>query len=705
MQVFKLNKIDYRKVLRVMVAMAIAFFILNIFFTKTAHAAGTLDYGSGENPFNKISDTWGQFVNDQYRANYSLDSGDIGTFDILDKAFNSISNALFYLVITIGWLGINVFNFCFDSNISGKFSESLETVSRSLQNGTFNKFYMIFFMISLVAVVVYFLKRNYAALFIHIIGVTLIIAMSVILTTKSTRNFVVDTNNFSKEIGMTLISSLSGEDDTTEAKDSMIGTLWGNLIHKPWVIIEFDGKVSVDDKNKDAAIEKSKKILSLSPNSKDRKELVKDEINDISFTSRLASTLILSLITLIKIIIIILIGVIQMFLQVLSNLMIVFSPVILLLAIVPYFGGFNMLKWLGEKYIAIQITIVLLSFIIGALILIDKVMLEFFLGIGASFTVALLIQCVCWILVIVFRKQLVLNFTKLQRKINGTVAAGNILNKGLDKTAEYGNKALDKGKNITDKATAPARQKAVDFKDTVASNIKYAGKYASGKAKIKLAKTTGNVIDKLSDKFNKNKTKAEDINHNEDLKADNNTNNSREKVFNIKDKLNQEKTNFKEDVNTTKIRESQENKKSSIKENKETEDLKNKVKSKINNKEKMENNKTSDIGGKSDTKAKNLKKDNINRDIKNDTKEKVISFNEARVNKGKEKVNDEELKNNLRKDLQKEYRKGLREKQKVKESTRSEKLKKSLGVTKKQIRAKEKSLAKDLKNIKKANKR
>ena len=49
------------------------------------------------------------------------------------------------------------------------------------------------------------------------------------------------------------------------------------------------------------------------------KKLVKYEIKDVSFTSRLASTLILSLITLIKIIIPI--GVIQMFLQVLRDFM------------------------------------------------------------------------------------------------------------------------------------------------------------------------------------------------------------------------------------------------------------------------------------------------------------------------------------------------------------------------------------------------
>lgn len=536
------NKINYKNIMKVMLIFTITFLIFNIIYSQTAHAEGLLDYGSGDNPFNKISDSWGQFVADKFRNNYSLDSGKIGTLEVIDKGLNALSNGLFFLVMIIAWLGINIFNFCFSSNISGTFATHLEGVSEALHNGVFDKFFMIFFMVSLISLVIYFVKRNYAAIFTQIIGTALISVFALTISLDGGRDFVMDTTNFSKEIGMTLVASLSNESDTEVAKNDMIATLWGNLVHKPWVMLEFNGKVSVSDENKDEAIQKSIDILSLDPDSDERKEIAEKEITGVSFTGRLASTFILGLITIVKISILIIIGVVQIFLQILSNLVVVLLPLILLLAIVPFFGGFGLLKNIGEKYLGIQVTIVLLSFIIGSLILIDKVILDFFITMGASFTVALLIQCVSWILVIVFRKQLILSFNKLQRKVNGSIAAGNLMRKGFDKTAYYGNK-------VGEKVSEPIKTGAVNLKEAAGRNLEYAARYTTGKAGIAAAKVTANVIDKVASKWNKNQeknntgsVKEETFTKSKGETKNNSKNTSKEgakngKVVDIKDRL------------------------------------------------------------------------------------------------------------------------------------------------------------------------
>lgn len=478
---------------------AIVIIVMSTFETR-AYANGLLDGGSG-NSVNGIKDGWGQFINDLYRHNYQLDAGDVGAWEIIDKGINSFSNFIFFLMLLVSWLGINVFSFCFGSNISGKFAEMLEGVSVALKTGVFDKFFMIMFMISLLSLLIYFLKRNYAAVLNHIVIVALLSILSIVFSSSGARTFVMETTNLSNDIGMTLISSLSGESNSEATAKNMIGTLWGNLVHKPWVILEYDGKVSVEDYNQNAAIKKSKEMLSLSKNSDERKELAKKEIKDVSFTNRLASTFILFIINTVKIGILMLLGVIQIFLQILSNIMILIAPVLLLLAIVPFFGGLNMLKWLGQKYLGIQLNIIFLSFAIGVLVVIDKVVLSFFMGMGASFTIGLLIQCICWVLLIVFRKQVVMNFSKAQRRLNGSIGAAKLMSRVLDKEAYLGKKVADKAGDIGVKATRPAINKAVDMKDFTVRKIRYAAKYSTGNAKLATAKAAGVVIDRAASKF------------------------------------------------------------------------------------------------------------------------------------------------------------------------------------------------------------
>lgn len=804
----KLKKhIDRKQVIQVLVVFAVMFIVMAT-FENVAYADGLLDQGSN-NPFNGIKDGWGQFINDPYRNNYSLDLGDLSGFvDIPEKMINSLSNMLFSGMVIISWLGISIFNFCFNNNITNKFSEIIEGVSGSLKTGIFDKFFMLMFVISLISLLLYYLKRNYAAAINHILIVALLSIMAVIFSSKSANNFVMQTLNISNDIGMTLVSSLSGEEYTETAIMNMTGTLWGNLVHKPWVILEYDGKVSVDDRNKDEAIRKSKEMLRLSKNSDERKELSKEEIKDVSMTSRLSSTFILFLINLVKIGILMILGVIQIFLQILSNVMILIAPVLLLLAIVPFFGGLNMLKWLGQKYLGIQLNIILLSFAIGVLIVIDKAVLEFFIGIGASFTVALLIQCICWVLLIVFRKQIVLNFSKVQRRLNGTIAAGRLMNRMLDKEVEAGKWAAEKAGAVGEKATRPIRHQAVNMKDLAERKIKYASKSVVGNTKLAAAKTTADIIDKVAFTWDSIKNgKGENIsseNSNTSAKA-----NVKEKVNNpksdIKGKLNdarksnvvgvnfanekKENTSIKDidsnnelkdkiqdaknrEIETTKIdgihdknivdNISENSKDEAIKDEAKKENSNNELKDKIqeakdkeieatniediqdknkldnisesykedkikdrkeksNNseevKEKVQDKKNEDIeivavkdidSGSKINGINNIASREIeSSNIKDKEEPKIISFNQARVKMGKEEVDSDKLKENLRKDLQKEYRTEKRlkseELQKAKQKSRAEILKSKLGVNSSQIKKQERSLNKELNKIKYKN--
>lgn len=684
LKIFKEN-INYKKVFKIMFLLTCIFIVFNP-LEHMAYADGILDSG-GNNSLNQINSGWGQFIQDKYRGNYNLDTENLGAFDVIERGINAMANLVFNFQVLVSWLGVSIFNLCFETNITNAFSDILTSVSTSLHNGVFDKFYMIMFMVSLISILIYFSKRNFAAVFSHILVVALIVSLSVIIKSDNARTFIVETTSFSREIGESLVNSLvgsqsSGSEDVNT--NEIVGSLWSNLVHKPWMILEFDGKYDVNNESSDSdGMTVSKKILSESKNSDEREKAFEElGINNISYTSRLASALILFIITLIKLMILIAISVVQVFMQIMGISIILIAPFMLLMAMVPFFGGLNLIKWLGEKYLGVQVTIVLLSFVIGVLLLIDQVTLTFFMNLGASFPIALMIQSVCWIMVIVFRKQLIFSFAKLQRRINGNIGATRVLSKTLDAETKLANKAKDKVVNAADKVTAPVRDyvkdTTVNMKEAAESKIKYAGKYATGNAGIKAAKFTSSTIDKVASKFSKKDT---DVNLGENNRVEDQAENTQEYKAKVIDLDTIREARMQSEENNKTAVKSNDNEKindklDSIKDNQETINL---------SEEKVK------LSGNKENKQKEV---NI---LEREEKERVKTINKEKLNnyieeekKVKEKIKPSKIN---------------KKKNNSKSIDRVEILKTKLGISDKQIKTKERKLNKELNKIVNGNKK
>ena len=693
------ENINYKKLFKIMFLLICIFIVFNS-LEYMAYAGGMLD-SSGDNTFNEIKNGWGQFIQDQYRSNYNLDSEKLGGISgWLNMVMNGLSNMVFYLQILLSWLGVSIFNLCFEANITNAFLDILTSVSTSLHNGVFNKFYMIMFMVSLISILIYFAKRNFSAVFSHILVVALIVSLSVIIKSDNARNFIVETTSFSREIGESLVNAMVGtSSDENESKDvntkEIVGSLWSNLVHKPWMILEFDGKYDVNNESNDSeGMTASKKILSQRQSSDEREKVFEElGIKNISYSGRVASTVILFLITLVKLMILIAISVVQVFMQIMGISIVLIAPFMLLMAIVPFFGGLNLIKWLGEKYLGVQITIVLLSFIIGVLLLIDSVTLTFFMDLGASFPIALMIQSVCWIMVIVFRKQLIANFNRLQQRINGSIGAGRILSKTLDKETELANKAKDKVVDGVDKVTAPARKyvkdTTVNMKEAAESKIKYAGKYAAGNVGIKAAKFASSTIDKVASKFNKNDT---DVNLDENNKREDKVSNTQEYKAKVIDLDTIREAREKSENSNTKIINDKKNEESgavNLSADKKVKEEKSKNINKENEKDKIKSkvDEAKEIQENIDLSKEKVKVEgNKPKEVNISEKDKVKTINKEKLNKS---IKEE-----------KEGRKN-----KNKPIDRVEVLKSKLGVSDKQIKIKEKKLNKELKKISSGNKK
>lgn len=691
--VLKIRKnLNYNKVIKVLFFLVVIGIFISVLSSRAS--AGLLDYsGDGNSPFEGASG-WGKFMGDRYRENYYLDVGDVGTFDILSKGINMFANIIFYVTVLITWLGLNVFNLCFGSDITEFFSSVLDKVSSSLQSGVLNNFFMIMFMLSLISIVIFYAKRNYAAIFTQLLIVAIIGAIPLALTSSHIRNFVTETTSLSREIGSSLISNMNVSDSTEDtsfensetSKTEMLGSMWSNLIHKPWIVLEFDGKYDTNYSGNAEVVKLSEDILSLDEDSSDRKEIVKEHVKDVSYTGRFASTLLLAVITIVKVVILIIIGVMQIFLQILAVGMVLLLPLFLLLAIVPFFGGLDLLKFLGEKYLGIQIGIVLLSFVISFLMLIDSVTLDFLMKLKASFIVALMIQTVCWILLVVNRKMVIRSLMRLQERIS----------RGTSSYLRFGNKLFDKSAKAGEKVADPVKRKAVDFKDRAVTMGKYAGKYAAGNAKIYAAKKVAGVVDKIA--MGQTKDNSNEFNKAREVNKNNNTKGSGKDINFEKVKLDKNNVGLNDNDNSV----NKDNIYNGVRDvNKKESSIKDDGLSNTNNRVKeMKKELKEEKNEVNLTEEKNKKEERA----------KVLSYNKAREERGKNPVDSkaikEELRQNLNEEVLSQNKKSVKTKEDLeaqKRKKRAEKLKSTLGVSNRQIKEKEKELKSNLNSIKTKN--
>ncbi|MHC9370337.1 conjugal transfer membrane protein TcpH, partial [Clostridium perfringens] len=536
------NKLTYKNILKFLVIIATIVIAYNC-LTKVAYADGFLSYGNSDDPYKNIPEGWGMFISEKYRNNYALDIIDTHGWELIDKAITGLTNIVFSGIVMISWFGVNIFRFCFTNDIAAGFANQLNSVLGSLNNGIFNNFFMIVFMISLFSIVYNLYKKNFSAIGSQILAVAIIYATTAFLSNGAV-GFLSKTTEFSKTIGTSAIVAINGKDNNEGSLEdyskTVVGTLWGNFVQQPWVMLEFDGKLQLMNKdsiNKEA-LDYSKDILSKPYGSDEREKALKsidEKFNNELFSknginTKLVSVCVLFIITLIKMIILIAVGMIQIGFQLMSILLILLLPFIMLIAIVPFFGGTNIIKGIARKYLGTQLGIIVSSFVLALLVLVDTVTLTMFQSWGANLIIALLMQCTCWIMVIAFRKQL----------MNGLINLQNRIAPGTAGAFKFGAKPLDKGANIAKEyAVDPAMNRAYDIGDNLITKAQYAKEYTKGNLSLYKDRKVAQAIDFLGSKYNNLKnSKPEDIE---------NTNNPKENIDGVKDTKN--KSNSNENIN------------------------------------------------------------------------------------------------------------------------------------------------------------
>ncbi|XZL95852.1 TcpH (plasmid) [Clostridium perfringens] len=536
------NKLTYKNILKALVIIATIVIAYNC-LTKIAYADGFLSYGNSDDPYKNIPEGWGMFISEKYRNNYALDIIDTHGWELIDKAITGLTNIVFSGIVMISWFGVNIFRFCFTNDIAAGFANQLNSVLGSLNNGIFNNFFMIVFMISLFSIVYNLYKKNFSAIGSQILAVAIIYATTAFLSNGAV-GFLSKTTEFSKTIGTSAIVAINGKDNNEGSLEdyskTVVGTLWGNFVQQPWIMLEFDGKVPLikNNKDNDDALNYSKEILSEPYGSNEREkalESINEKFNKELFSknginTKLVSVCVLFVITLIKMVILIAVGMIQIGFQLMSILLILLLPFIMLIAIVPFFGGTNIIKGIARKYLGTQLGIIVSSFVLALLVLVDTVTITMFQAWGANLIIALLMQCTCWIMVIAFRKQL----------MNGLINLQNRIAPGTAGAFKFGSKTLDKSADITKEyAVNPAMDKAYDIGDNLITKAQYVKEYTKGNLSLYKDRKVAQAIDFLGSKYdNLKNNKTEDIE---------NSNNPKENIDKVNDTKN--KVNSNENIN------------------------------------------------------------------------------------------------------------------------------------------------------------
>lgn len=310
-----------------------------------------------------------KYLGDNYRDNYSLDIEKTGVLEFGEKMLNNIANVFFSVLRVFAHLVCSIFYFSFDFDITDILGNQIDSIQSALKSSIFNPLFILAFVGVAIILIKRMLKQDIAGILSEMGKVIAIVLLSIFVvnnsstalsyTTKITKSVCVDIlTEMNSSMGV------SGGSGTSYAAKAS-GVLWVNLIHLPWISLEF-GNTSPD-------AETIEKFLSSKAGSDERKELVKG-FDDGTFdkekgAARIGLIVVYSIPFFIKAAIYIIIAMLNLVFQLLALFFVLAAPIILLLAMIPGFE--NIIGTWLKKILETQISILILTILMALLIKLD----------------------------------------------------------------------------------------------------------------------------------------------------------------------------------------------------------------------------------------------------------------------------------------------------------------------------------------------
>ena len=638
----KYQNIDKRKTFKIICMLVIVYVIFCVF--ENIVNADILDaMGEPESFKNLLGEA--KYLQSPYRSNYYLDVKSLGLTDLFNKFTNWTANLLWAGVTILTYILLIVFNLGFSMDIADMFKGILDSIMTALKTTIFDEYFLLIVSIAVIYVAISFVRNNLGQVFSRL-GYIVITTVLMVVATMYSADIVSGVTTLSKSIGASSIVAISDRESTEDNIGQVSGELWSNLVHRPWLELEFDGRQG-EIENLDGVVDR---ILSRPGDSEERQKYI-DELNksnqelfkESAGTGRILPSLLILIVNAVKMGVMIVLSIIQIVFQIVTILFVLAFPFMLLLSISPSFGGMSLIANLGNQILGAQVGIVLTSFLLGLMIKLDGLIATYLGGLGTYGWFAItVIQTAIYVGVIWQRKQIFRLLMSMQSKISRSSAGvwRNVM-KTTDKTVDgaksAGEYAADKVRSGANNFKEGVREKATNFgdkvrdfhekhfdKETLGDKIRNYNKekekekrqqenikYKSSKVS-KESKNPGDNRNKSTSNINKEQMKSED--KSEKIK--------RPTINNMVNKIRQESSKDNEE--------------------KKVKDVDRKVEKVKENKERQE-----------DTKRKNIVNEMRNRNLNKENK----TYNNAEV------VNTERNQNMREKIVNKDMRNSLREKE------------------------------------------
>lgn len=371
--------------------------------------------------FNNLSGN-AKYLGSAYRDNYSLDIEEVEISDGIGEylagktmeGLNALAKVFFFLERLLAYLTVVVFYVSFNLNLVDLFGFQVSVIQQALNDSIFQPLFLMGCAAAFCVLIGRMLRQDLAGALGQIVKVIAIVMMSILVVTKSDTMLSM-CNNITKEISLEIlvgVNSANGYSDNINAfSGEAAGILWNNMVHQPWLTMEF-GYTASDDQVLG--------LLSYKPGAEERKDAIAADESGSFLVERATERLGFSFLYLIPCImkcgIYIIIVLIQLVFQLLSIVYLFMAPLVLIVSLFPGYDGL-IGGWL-RKILETQISILVLSLIIGILIKFDELIFDWSRSVGFGWMIALTIQIAIAIALFLNRNKLLMAMSTVQRGVS-----------------------------------------------------------------------------------------------------------------------------------------------------------------------------------------------------------------------------------------------------------------------------------------------
>ena len=346
------------------------FISINIGFPTTVYASNAIKITDDDTLNNLDGD--GKYLGNNYRDNYYLDIEKTDVFEAGDYMLNQIANALFSIVKILGFAASVFFYRVMVFDVSEVFATEINAIQSTLKLSIFDSFFILAFAASAWSLMKRLTKRDLSGLVVEIGKILCIFLLSSFVVTHSATALSA-TTSITKDISVSALMNINqqGNVSVESYAANASGMIWKSLVHAPWKSLEFEGG-SDDESHVEA-------FLSESPGTAERKDLVEDyretysnAMSKSKGVGRIGFLIVYLIPFLVKSGIYMFIAILQLVFQVMAVFYILLAPVILLLSLVPAFGGIELVSSWLKKILETQIMMLIITFILGIIISLDS---------------------------------------------------------------------------------------------------------------------------------------------------------------------------------------------------------------------------------------------------------------------------------------------------------------------------------------------